>query len=759
MVIKNPLQKHSKSVADRGYTPLPVNPETKQPMDKGWPGIQNDMDTLALWQKPRYHRASVGLLTKNTPALDFDILDPDISEHMLQFVIDNFEGEIVTRTGKAPKFLIPFRTDNPFKKMRSKRFEDFLGQSHLVEVLGSGQQFVAAGAHSSGVQYEWSGKLPVVSELSVLTPRLAQTVIDEFERVCAEQGMTEMHPGAGHHEEGVGFGGAWDIKNIITDKTEKQLLDALGRIPVYEDYDSWMRIIMAIHHQWHGSERGLQIAHHYSQKSAGYDEDELNSKWDSFKADSGGVTFATVLHLDPGAEEGDDDDDVTARLRKLVHADTLTVGAALLRIKEETKIPTSDLRAALGKMRREAALAARDIPWEDLSDKDAPLQTSRNMEILLEHLGAQLNFNDMSHEIEVVGVNTVGDSLIDSLNVRIGDYFVRDGGGYGRVAQVVKDVASENLYHPFDEYLADLPVWDGRDHVGKIFNGLQLKHRDISGSMSYPGFLHSMFEKWLVASVASVRRGPDTFPVRIVYVLTGGQNIGKTSWFRNLFPEGMFMDGNHLDPSNKDSIIQNTKHLCVELGELDATFTRKSISQLKAFISTGVDELRYPYDRGVTRHRRKTVYCGTVNDEAFLVDKTGNSRFIVADVESIDWSVKVNLEQLWAQVLHLFKGGLSWQLSHKEMAIQTGVNLEHDVKTGVDDAVNEHYDWQSETRVWKKISDIAMELGLKDAAIRNTAIQRQLKSAILGRTEARKNGHTKYVEYYIPEMGEDSSGF
>ena len=56
------------------------------------------------------------------------------------------------------------------------------------------------------------------------------------------------------------------------------------------------------------------------------------------------------------------------------------------------------------------------------------------------------------------------------------------------------------------------------------------------------------------------------------------------------------MGGSHLDPSDRDSVLKNTKFVLVELGELDSTL-RGDLARIKAFLSECTDVIRKPYGK------------------------------------------------------------------------------------------------------------------------------------------------------------------
>ena len=61
-----------------------------------------------------------------------------------------------SRIGRAPKILLAFRTDEPFDKVQTPEFHMLDGTVARIEVLATGQQFVAFGIHpDTKAPYHW----------------------------------------------------------------------------------------------------------------------------------------------------------------------------------------------------------------------------------------------------------------------------------------------------------------------------------------------------------------------------------------------------------------------------------------------------------------------------------------------------------------------------------------------------------------------------------------------------------------------------
>ena len=133
---------------ERGYPPIPVS--GKRPSMEGWPNkLDASADEIRLWEGLYPYDNNTGVITRNVPLFDIDVLLEECAEAIEAMVRTFFEdGEsLLTRIGQAPKRGLVFRTDEPFSKL-SVVFETPEGApSQRLEFLCDGQQFVAYGVH------------------------------------------------------------------------------------------------------------------------------------------------------------------------------------------------------------------------------------------------------------------------------------------------------------------------------------------------------------------------------------------------------------------------------------------------------------------------------------------------------------------------------------------------------------------------------------------------------------------------------------
>jgi putative DNA primase/helicase len=235
--------------------------------------------------------------------------------------------------------------------------------------------------------------------------------------------------------------------------------------------------------------------------------------------------------------------------------------------------------------------------------------------------------------------------------------------------------------------------WNGRDRYEEFCDSVQERK-------GYPEFMKKiLLRRWLLSAVAAVLK-THGFHCRGVLVLQGRQGIGKSRFFQALVSDAslcasVVLLGHHLDGANKDSMTTAIAHWIVELGELDGTL-KKDIARLKGFITSNSDKLRRPYGRLDSEYPRRTVFGASVNDNNFLVDDTGNSRWWTIACESINYAHGIDMQQLFAQFAVYFSNGEQWWLTPEEEQMLDEVNKSHRIVSMIRERVLGAIDLQPE---------------------------------------------------------------
>jgi predicted P-loop ATPase len=130
------------------------------------------------------------------------------------------------------------------------------------------------------------------------------------------------------------------------------------------------------------------------------------------------------------------------------------------------------------------------------------------------------------------------------------------------------------------------------------------------------------------------------------------------------------------------------------VAELDSTTRRADVSALKHFVTRRIVDVRVPYGRYPISKPAAASFIGTINPDGvgFLSDPSGNRRFAVVEIDSIDWSyTAIDRDQLWAQVYAMYKAGEPFELTRHEQEVQAEMNLEYMTETVVEELVMKHY--------------------------------------------------------------------
>lgn len=312
-----PLAYLGSRLIDNGYSIVPIAVGKKAPGFDNWSKSRSSKPQLAEWIDSGHRNSGVGILTKHTPAVDLDIRDETIALEAEAKAREIF-GDAPLRIGMAPKRLMVFRTETPFRKMRSNKYEDEWGELHQIEILCDGQQFVAYHTHpDTGRPYLWpqekfdlktgetleeGGPLTInANDLIDITVEQCQALIDWFENRASEESDWKV---VKKRRDG-GLADI-DIDNPFLEDTnaidiaEEELRSRLMMVPNPEDYDTWVQVGMALHHQFDGDDAGMDLWNEWSETADNYDRDALERRWADFAIDGkkrAPITARYILRL------------------------------------------------------------------------------------------------------------------------------------------------------------------------------------------------------------------------------------------------------------------------------------------------------------------------------------------------------------------------------------------------------------------------------------------------------------------------------
>ena len=558
-----------------------------------------------------------------------------------------------------------FFTDRPFDSRKlavsDGKHRGPSGSWHYdweIELFGTGKQVaMPPSIHpDSGKPYRWERPFdldgfdqPVIPTALIESLGVAQTGTYEFET----REPLDFEPG--------------------------QLERDLDAIDIGElDYDDWVRLGQALHHQFGGSQEGFDLWLKHTKRSKKYagskqDREMRRIKWRSFGKYRGKpVTMATVrlwAQEARSASQVDEFDDFEdSDFDELVDAPAVS------------KAELDDFDSAAGK--------PEPLPWQSLlamtKEGDGIASNLHNVELIVcndVRLRGLIQLNEFTQETvqrtppgvkakrratqpkdvrQLTGrVWDVKDTLNGDLWSDDRDFAIRSiieapttQGGYALkvtdrdLKAAVVLAANRNAFHPVREYLSGL-TWDGTSRVERLWIDYVGAEDDI--------YHRTVARLMMVAAVTRIFEPGHKFD--FATILEGLQGKRKSTLIqilgRNWFGE---LDGEFSDQKTMIELMQG-KWL-MEIPELTG-FSRADVRAIKAFISRQKDRARLAYARRAGEFPRQCIFIGSTNDREYLKDDSGGRRFwpvaCCLDGEIDTDLLEQNVDQLWAEAVVIYR--------------------------------------------------------------------------------------------------------
>lgn len=218
-------------------------------------------------------------------------------------------------------------------------------------------------------------------------------------------------------------------------------------------------------------------------------------------------------------------------------------------------------------------------------------------------------------------------------------------------------------YHPFDDYFAHLPRWDGRDRVGELA-------RRVAPSELWVRSFH----RWMLGVVAQWTGlcGTDRTNSVAPLLVSTRQGMGKSTFCRLLVPDTLrryFTESYDLNAQSSAELKLATFGL-INIDEFDR-LPASRMPLLKNLMQMQRLNVRRAYKQGPEPLRRIASFIGTSNRRDLLTDRTGSRRFVCVEVRQVIDCSPVEHEQLYAQLVEeLRRGERCWFSKEEEAAIQ-----------------------------------------------------------------------------------------
>lgn len=253
--------------------------------------------------------------------------------------------------------------------------------------------------------------------------------------------------------------------------------------------------------------------------------------------------------------------------------------------------------------------------------------------------------------------------------------------------------------HPIEDYFNGLPDYkqinNAVDPISEWFDLLKINN-DYS---LHKTKLKNLFTKWLimVMQCAMGDRAND-----VMLLLVGGQNTGKTTAIRSLFPNELkdYIKDNFSDEGRdtKIALAQNLFFFDDEGTSLEGA----NVKFLKGLLSQRTVKTRRPYGTKDEVFKRICSFVGTENNDDFLKDETGSRRFLIIPVDAIEEQEIIddvlhkiqNFDNthLWSYVKSLYKNRTSnVEFSKDDIEFTHNLNKNFSSMDEFDDLIIENF--------------------------------------------------------------------
>lgn len=205
-----------------------------------------------------------------------------------------------------------------------------------------------------------------------------------------------------------------------------------------------------------------------------------------------------------------------------------------------------------------------------------------------------------------------------------------ESGGKKYNLNLIKPHFSEFEYKQKAQLLVDIPEWDGRDRIAEMAAWVRLNKIAGISSASFAELLKEWCSKMFERLV-------DPMIQNRILVLTGDQGKGKDSWTSLLIDGlGQFAVNLSVVSGDKDTFLSLHTGLVMRISEFDKT-AKTEVSVLKDIITTPRTNIRAPYDTDTKIRFARCSFISSANIANILRDYTGNRRFLIFEIDHIDF--------------------------------------------------------------------------------------------------------------------------
>ena len=217
-------------------------------------------------------------------------------------------------------------------------------------------------------------------------------------------------------------------------------------------------------------------------------------------------------------------------------------------------------------------------------------------------------------------------------------------------------------YHPFQDYLEHLPLWDGQDRVTELALRVSDNPVWING-----------FHRWMLGMTAQWLSMESQCANAVAPLLVSTeQGRCKSTFCSRLLPEAL--QGFYIDKFDITSVSGCEQKLSlfglINMDEFDR-YSERSQATLQNLMQLRKLTFRKSHRSYYSRLPRIASFIGTSNQKELLTDSTGSRRFLCVEVKKKIDCTPPDYAQLYAQLkTELLAGERFWFSAEEEKEIQ-----------------------------------------------------------------------------------------
>lgn len=624
--------------------------------------VAQDSDVLSWGTEGNY---GICLQTRQLRALDFDILDQNFADSLRQ-ALDLLGYTFPWRTrANSSKFLTLFYLEGDYGKQTLKT------PHGIIEFLANGQQCLVAGTHPSGARYTWDWHHPF--------PRLS----------AAEWGELQVHLVG--MATGPGDAG-WSApsRSRVTDRQESAgpvddpVVDFLRSAGLVTSETRDGRVFLTC--PWadrHTTEsdrtatcwfpagtNGYEVGHfrclhaHCQGKQDWEFLQTIGYTLEGFEVEGPAATWEDPRvaryttdgrYIEHSGGSGGDEDSITQRSLPTLSALGADRAPATTHSVSDGQSHPLDLprfeRDSKGAIKPTIGNIVDALLRPDLSGFVIAKDTFTNELMLHPWPLGKLWTPEMkiwtSPKRQELSDNHYADLHITLRKLGVGPGAI--GSDVMRLALL--KVAADRTFDSAINWAHTLPNWDGVERIDTFI------HQYLGGEDS--PYTRAVGRYWWTAHAGRVLKPGCQADMAIVMI--SQQGTGKTSTLKAIAPFPEYYVEINMTHRDDDLSRSLEGKVIGEMAELNGVRGRE-VESVKAFISRTKESWVPKYREHPISFPRRLVLVGTSNEEEFLVDQTGNRRWlpVMMGKQRVDQVVH-DRDQLWAEAMALYTmEGVLW---------------------------------------------------------------------------------------------------